>query len=100
MEREDIDLLEEYIIANGIRGKKAWSTAFVKGNLEREEAERINQLREQLSSRFSIFKTGKQKVRKQMEQLYLFLKESCCEEKLEEYRKLFKEKNEKRKEYF
>ena len=96
--REEIDALEQYCIAYGIKGKKAWSSVFVRGNLEREEMERLNQLRSKLMEDFSVFQTGKQKAEKQIYQLYEFLRKNKCEEKLRKFEKYFADQKDKSKE--
>ena len=98
MDRECIDLLENYCIAYGIKGKKAWSTLFLARDYKEEEAQLLNRLREQLVQEFQLLKPGKQKVEKQIKQLYSFLLNNKCEEKLKEYEKYFSRLEDKSKE--
>ncbi|MBR5579248.1 MAG: helicase-exonuclease AddAB subunit AddB [Lachnospiraceae bacterium] len=98
MDREQIDQLENYCLAYGIKGKKAWSTVFLQKDLKEEEIQMLNQLREQLAEEFQVLKPGKQKVEKQIHQLYTFLTNNQSQEKLREFEKYFGEQKEKSKE--
>ncbi len=51
MRREETDLLENYVLALGIRGKKRWAEPFIRsyGDLTEEELLEINRLREQFA---------------------------------------------------
>lgn len=97
-EPEEVDFLEQYCIAYGIKGKKAWSTMFLKGNREKEEMEKLNFLRSKLMEEFTVFQPGRQQVKKQIQQLYEFLSKNKCHEKLGKFEKLFGEQGEKSKE--
>lgn len=83
---EDIDILENYVLANGIRGKKAWfepwtesgETIFddVIDNFSKTDynLEKLNQLREQIILPFENFLENKgRSVRKIAEAVYNFL---------------------------
>lgn len=98
IEREDTDLLEEYCLAYGIKGRKTWSGVFVKGSNDSERLKKINILREKMMDDFSVFKTGKQKVKKQLQQLYDFLVKNNSYEKIGKYEIYFQEKGDKSKE--
>ena len=52
MKREDTDLLENYVLALGIRGRKKWENRFIRtyGSLTEEELFRIDDLRQQFAS--------------------------------------------------
>ena len=57
MARSDVDLLENYVLALGIRGRKKWGNRFIRlyGTLTEEELERINELREQFAAQVLPF---------------------------------------------
>lgn len=109
MERETIDKLENYCLAHGIKGKKAWSTMFCiskkKGVEEKEQKEKekiefeeLNNARDEIINALSVMKSGKQKVKKQIEQLYEFLVATNCQKTLKKYETYFKDCGEKAKE--
>ena len=100
--RDHIDSLENYCLAKGIKGKKAWTTLFC--NLPgkqssfqtqeekeklKKELEELNNTRGEIVNSFSVFKSGKQKVKNQILQLYEFLVNNNCQKKLEEYQEKF-----------
>lgn len=96
--REQIDALEQYCLAYGIKGKKAWNSLFVKGKKEGENLEELNQTREEIAKNLDLLKTGKQKVKHQILQLYDFLIQNQCGEKLQQYEAYFAAREEKSKE--
>lgn len=108
LDREGIDKLENYCLAYGIKGKKAWTSVFFNGvqkkehigknELTQEELAELNDMREKITGAFKIFKTGKQKVKKQIEQLYTFLTANECQLKLKQYEDYFARTGEKNKE--
>ena len=113
VEREIVDLLENYCLAYGIKGKKAWSTLFcsVKDNgkpisdyqkLQRKkyqnDLEKINNARDKIINELLIFKSGRQKVKNQIEQLYQFLTANDCQGKLKRYEEYFAASGDKAKE--
>ena len=107
-ERETIDKLENYCLAFGVKGKKSWSNLFCFGvqgkgkkakyEVTQDEFEEINTIREKIISDFEIFKPGKQKVKKQVEQLYEFLNANECQWKLRRYEEAFCKEGDKNKE--
>lgn len=52
---EDVDLLENYLLAEGVRGFRKWQKKWVRrGNVQsQEELDHINELREQLAGQFT-----------------------------------------------
>ncbi len=101
-DRDLIDKLENYCLATGVKGKKAWSTLFCsfvgakgKDYTEKEkkeqekELEELNNTRNQIVESLSVFKSGKQTVREQVLQLYKFIENNQCMGKLETYRNEF-----------
>lgn len=98
MEQEKIDILEQYCLAHGIKGKKNWSSLFVKGQKEGEDLELLNNLREQIMEDLQLLKPGKQKGKDLIDQLYAFLVKNKCAEKLQKYEAYFSSVGEKSKE--
>ena len=109
VDREMVDKLENYCLAYGIKGKKAWSNVFCsyKGEskknadnhkLRQIELEELNHARDNIVNDLSVLKNGKQTVRKLAEQLYEFLTKNQCQLKLETYEAYFKELGDRAKE--
>lgn len=103
IDRETIDKLENYCLAFGIKGKRAWNNLFcIQSGKDDEdsqkELEELNNARNKIVESLSVFKAGKQKVARQAEQLYEFLTANECGKKLQEYEKHFKEAGERSKE--
>ena len=113
LEREVIDKLENYCLAYGIKGKRAWSTMFCSVNMnntnniskskeQKERAEKelgeLNNARDDIMCGLSLLKSGKQKVKKQVKQLYEFLTANECRKKLKGYEEYFKNVGDKSKE--
>ena len=86
--REIVDELENYCLAYGIKGKKAWNNFF---------DEKLNNTRDEIMNSLSVFKNGRQKVKKQVEQLYQFLCANECQKKLKIYEEYFEVMDEKAK---
>ncbi len=100
-QREETDRLENYCLAFGIRGKRAWRNLFVRipdGNDGAEELKAINETRARIAEEFQVLTSGKKKVKKLAEELYVFLTEGGAYEKLREYEKRFAEQQDKSKE--
>ena len=105
--REDVDLLENYCLAMGIRGQRQWEKLWVRSMKKDEplELERMNQLREavllQIQTLSSVWKRKKGTVKEKIEALYGFLKEIGLQEKMEAYESTFREQGHlaKEKEY-
>ena len=102
IDRELVDKLENYCLATGIKGKKAWSTLFCsmigkKGQNysekekedQEKELEELNNARNKIVEELSVFKTGKQKVKDQVMQLYEFITKNQCQKKIENYKNAF-----------
>ncbi len=103
IDRETIDKLENYCIAFGVKGKRTWSNMFCaksgkKQKVDEAELAELNNAREEIMQSLLLFKTGKQKVSEQVEQLYEFLIRNECAKKLKEYEKYFAETGDKSKE--
>ena len=95
---EQIDKLENYVIAHGIRGKKQWTTEFVVPgpDLTEEDLKEVNESREQfLDEVFEFYSKCQEKdntVRDHMEILYSFLRNQRMEEQMETLRRNFEDK--------
>ena len=109
MDREIVDKLENYCLAYGIKGRKAWSNLFCgfkedgkKSEEQRrklqKELEELNNARDKIMNDLMILKGGKQTVRKKAEQLYEFLTKNQCQAKLKAYENYFRKAGERAKE--
>ena len=118
---EEIDKLENYVLALGIKGKKKWSQAFtrklgevqVSGMPEDGEdlpadvkeqlllLQELNRIREQLVEQLTPLLQKKETAGEMVQSLYTFIISGRIQEKLAGYEKYFKEKGEpeKAKEY-
>lgn len=97
--KEEVDCLENYVLACGIRGSKKWQKEFVRKlrGMSDQELLLLNESREKLlqevSGLFDGMK-GNATVKEKTKQLYLFLEERGIQRKLESFEESFKEKNE------
>lgn len=97
--REEIDRLENYVRARGLKGYKAWSTPFTYPHKEAakntEELEMLNSLRERVVTLFTPFESIKVKeelpARRWCNIFYDFCVEQKVQLKLENYAKNFEE---------
>ena len=89
--REDIDRLENYILANGIKGKKKWQVQWENEDIESEELARINATREAILEPIANLeayikshrKDGQVQVVELTKGLFYFLQEIGAYEKLQ-----------------
>ena len=93
---KEIDALEEYVIATGVRGGKAWKQMFThktKAMGEDEDAlASLNATREQLVLQLSELKqSGKMSAKEHVEALYRFLVQNHVANKLEQMAQKFEE---------
>ena len=91
---EEVDILENYIIQTGIRGKNKWNRLFthkIKSMGESEEAlQQINVLRNRFMEQVTILEVnGRIGAHTHVENLYQFLVQNQVQEKLETYEKQF-----------
>lgn len=95
MKREDIDNLENYCIALGIRGNKKWQKQWVKSYKKEEELDLnyINGLREQVLKSilplWTVWKGKENTVREKMTALYQFVERHQIQQKLSAYEEEF-----------
>lgn len=94
--REEVDELENYVLACGIRGKKKWSDIFTARTQDMEEAveklERLNGVRERFMGQLSPLMGRFTKVEELVRALYAFIEENRVQQKLKEYENRFQEK--------
>lgn len=92
---EETDILENYVIQLGIRGKRKWSKVFPKHMKDSERAEEsfqfINTLRERVMEDLRPLLLGKSSVTIYVHALYDFLIQHQVQEKLEVFEKDFQE---------
>lgn len=102
----DVDCLENYVLAKGIRGRKRWSEPWTfvmqqnaaEGTAERmqEEMLRMNQVRERIvtvfAPLFEVFHGKEHTVAEQTYVLYQFIRELQVEEQLKEKELFYQEK--------
>lgn len=102
---EEADLLENYCLTFGIRGRKAWNTSFTRRrNRQAEEAEelgKLNALREKIVGMLEPLMIKKATGSALVQAVYAFIVNAEIEQKLEEYEQLFIDENDlvKAKEY-
>lgn len=95
LERRQVDELENYVLAAGIRGKRAWNSLFTRksrtmtadNQLERLEA--LNGLREQVMDQLKPLTVRCHTMREHVEALYLFLTHNDTQKKLKDYENRF-----------
>lgn len=100
---EETDRLENYVLSLGIRGKRNYSRMFARmpGNMEAEELEQLNGLREKLMDGLSGLLTEKKTVKEHVLSLYSFIEGNDSQKKLVRYENIFRKEGElsKAKEY-
>ncbi|MGN0298691.1 MAG: PD-(D/E)XK nuclease family protein [Lachnospiraceae bacterium] len=88
VEREEVDILENYCLALGVRGRNKWKKewTYLYGELTEEELKHINELREEIWSNLEnldkFMRRKKGTVREKTESLYTFLKDLRAEEQI------------------
>jgi ATP-dependent helicase/nuclease subunit B len=99
LSEEEIDLLENYVLATGIRGNRRWKEPFTRKYRSREplDLDRINQARagliEVIGPLYEVLKDKDKNLRDYTAALYELGVRLKIEQKLEEYRKRFIEEN-------
>lgn len=93
LEIEDIDRLENYVLAFGIRGKKRWSGLFTRksGKMEGETLAAINACRQEVVDKTAVLFEPGNRVKDYVNHLYDFIVKNQIAEKLAAYEKQFKE---------
>ena len=99
--REEADLLENYVLALGIRGFKKWDEVWVRiyRGMPPENIQRLNEIRERFADETRelalSFKGGKKTVREYCTILYEFALKSQVQQKLKHQELKFKEQGDK-----
>ena len=99
--REQADMLENYVLALGIRGYKKWSEKWIRvyRTMREEDIAVLNESREifvnEVEALARGFTSGKKKVCEYCYSLYQFIMDCEIQKKLKEQELLFKEKGEK-----
>ncbi len=93
---EEIDRLENYVLACGIKGKKKWSQAFVRLGKDQnpELLEKINDTRSRLMEQIAPLLIKKETAGEMVRTLYDFIVSGRIQEKLAGYEQFFREKGE------
>lgn len=98
--REDIDILENYVIAMGIKGYKKWDEKWIRTykGLSEEELGKVNAIRsafvEKIQDVMGVLKKRRKTVKEITLALHSFFVQEKLQEKLVEYEERFQEKNE------
>ncbi len=93
--KEEIDILENYVLATGIRGHKRWAEPFVRRYRSREPLQlgAINEIRvkfmEEIEPLYVVLKNREKTLRDYTTALYELGVDLRIEQKLEEYRSSF-----------
>ena len=84
--REDIDILENYVIAMGIKGYKKWNEKWVRTytGLSEEELEKVNEIRSEFVKMIQDVMSVLKKRRKTVTEITLALHSFFMQEKLQE----------------
>lgn len=97
---EETDLLENYLLAGGIRGFGRWQRKWVRraGINNQEELEQVNMLRERLADQFAplreVFRDKKSDVTAKSKAFYQFMVTLQIEEQLRKYSQQFEQEGE------
>lgn len=101
IERDETDRLENYVLALGIRGHKAWAEKWVRiyRGMRPEDIQELNQIRtrfiDEAGTLYQGFRGGKKTVREYCVCLYEFIVKCDIQKKLKEKEILFKNSGEK-----
>lgn len=107
IEQDKTDRLENYVLAAGIRGKRAWNSLFTKKSRAMTEEtqaaclEELNQTRELVLQQLMPLQVQCKTVEEHIQALYLFLTQNDTQRKLKRYEERFLERQDaaKAKEY-
>ena len=97
---EEIDLLENYCLALGVKGQKKWTETWIRRAKEMEEADLaiINAIRlkfvSEIEQIMSVLKKRSKTVEEVTKALYEFLVEHELQQKIKEYEEMFAEQGE------
>ncbi|MCH5342900.1 MAG: exodeoxyribonuclease V subunit gamma [Acetatifactor sp.] len=101
--REDVDLLENYVIQTGIRGVRRWSRLFTAKTAQMQEDEEplqhLNEIRQQMMDQVAVLQGEKTAhARDYVNRLYDFLIQNQVQQKLVEFERTFHEQGQLSKE--
>lgn len=100
---EEIDRLENYVLALGIRGKSKYAKSFVRmpGNTDAEQLEELNGIRERLMGQLGPLLLKRTTAKEHILALYSFIAENQIQKKLLFYENIFRKEGKlsKAKEY-
>lgn len=108
VEREAVDEIENYIVATGMKGKKAWETEWTRvyRGLPKERLKKLNEIREAILEPLRILmdakpEEGKWTIKERSKALFYFMDAIQIEKQLEEMARQFGEIGEfhRQKEY-
>lgn len=100
LRREEIDVLENYVIAAGVRGYSRWKETWTKttGSVDEKELVRLNEWREQFVQRredaFAVLKSRNKTVYDVTNALHTFLMKEGLQKKVKEQEEAFLETGE------
>ncbi|MFT3982319.1 MAG: PD-(D/E)XK nuclease family protein [Lachnospiraceae bacterium] len=95
-DREEIDRLENYVLACGIKGRRQWKQRFVRRTaaMETEELRALEEFRNKITSDFEIFDTADKTVRSLADAFYRFIFRGRMQDKLTAYETRLKDSGE------
>lgn len=107
LQEQQLDELENYVLAAGIRGRRVWNSIFTRKSREmgqdnqQRKLERLNLTREEVVRQLEPLTVRCRTMREHVEALYLFLTQNDTQKKLKDYESRFQEAGElaKAKEY-
>ena len=100
LDREEIDILENYVVAMGIRGYKKWQEKWIRrtSNMEEEELSEINRIREQFINSvdevMAVLKSKQKTVLDVTRALHTFFIKEELQKKVKEYQLQFETQGE------
>ncbi len=95
--QNDIDVLENYVLALGIRGFKTWQEKWIRKtkNMEESELQEVNRIREQLTNSVSdvmtVLKSRNKTVLQVTEALHAFFLKGEMQKRVKEYQIMFEQ---------
>lgn len=99
-EQEQLDRLQNYVLAKGVRGRKRWEETWTSParNMDEEQLEELNLLREQFVTPMLSFvkciRSRKTTIGEKTVELYRLMEHYHIQEQLEGYRQMFEEQHE------
>lgn len=93
-DREEIDRLENYVLACGIKGSRQWKQRFIRrtDSMDTDDLLALDELRNKITSDFEIFDTAGSTVRSIANAFYRFILRGKMQDKLAAYETRLKER--------